>query len=304
MFSGASNFVDGVDTAFLVILGISIFFLIAITAVMILFIIKYNKKRNPVASKVRERPILEITWTVIPIILVIVMFYYGWTGFKPMKEVPKDAINIKATARMWSWNFEYKNGKTSNTLKVPMGKAIKIDLVSMDVLHSLYIPAFRLKEDIVPGKDNFMWFIAEQLGEYDIFCAEYCGMQHSAMLSKVEVLNEQKYLTWYGKEKTEEELNMPLGLQLINKHGCKACHTFDGSTLVGPSFKDLFERNRIVITDGKKHELKADKEYFKRSLYEPNADVVKGFNKGLMIIYKDQISEEEIDSLIEYIETL
>lgn len=304
MFSGASNFVDGVDTAFLVILGISIFFLIAITAVMILFIIKYNKKRNPVASKVRERPILEITWTVIPIILVLVMFYYGWTGFKPMKEVPNDAINIKATARMWSWNFEYKNGKTSNTLKVPLGKAVKIDLVSMDVLHSLYIPAFRLKEDIVPGKDNFMWFIAEKLGEYDIFCAEYCGMQHSAMLSKVEVLNEQEYLTWYGKEKTEEELNMPLGLQLINKHGCKACHTFDGSTLVGPSFKDLFERNRIVITDGKKHELKADKEYFKRSLYEPNADVVKGFNKGLMMIYKDQISEEEIDSLIEYIETL
>ena len=149
-----------------------------------------------------------------------------------------------------------------------------------------------------------MWFIAEQPGEYDIFCAEYCGMQHSAMLSKVEVLSEEEYQAWYGAEKTIEELNLPLGLQIINKHGCKACHTFDGSTLVGPSFKDLFKRTRTVITDRKEHELKADREYFKRSLFEPNADVVKGFNRGLMIVYKDQISEEEIDALIEYIDSL
>lgn len=304
MFSGASNFVDGVDTAFLVILSISIFFLVAITAVMIVFIIKYNKKRNPTASKVKERPMLEVIWTVIPTILVMVMFYYGWTGFKNMKRVPKDAIPIKATARMWSWNFEYNNGKSSNTLKVPIGKPVKLDLYSMDVLHALYIPAFRLKEDVVPGKDNFMWFTAEKLGEYDIFCAEYCGMQHSAMLSKVEVLTEEEYSAWYGQEKTEEEMNMPLGLQVIDKHGCKACHSFDGTKLVGPSFKGLVGKKEIVITDGKEREVVADRDYIIRSIYEPNADVVKGYNKGLMVVYKDQISEEEIDAIIEYIETL
>jgi len=304
MFSGASNFVEGVDTAFVVILSISIFFLIAITAVMILFIVKYNKKRNPTASKVKERPLLEIIWTVIPTLLVIVMFYYGWTGYKTMRDVPKDAIPVKVTARMWSWNFEYENGKSSNTLKVPLNKPVKLNMESMDVLHSLYIPSFRLKEDIVPGKENFMWFTAEKQGEYDIFCAEYCGMQHSSMLSKVEVLAEEEFISWYGKEKTAEELNVPMGLQLIEKHGCKACHTFDGSKLVGPSFKGLIGSTKIVLTDGKEREIIADKDYITRSLYEPNADIVKGFNKGLMIVYKDQVSEEDIDAIIEYIETL
>jgi cytochrome c oxidase subunit 2 len=172
--SGASNFVEGVDLAFTIILGASIFFLIAITIVMIYFVLRYRKSRNPEASQIHGNNRLEIIWTVIPTILVLVMFYYGWMGYKPMREVPDDAIPIKVYGQMWSWSYEYENGKISDKLVVPLDKAVKLDLISRDVLHSFYIPAFRIKEDVVPGYENYMWFIAQEEGTYDVFCAEYC----------------------------------------------------------------------------------------------------------------------------------
>ena len=158
MNSGASNFAQGVDMAFYVILGISVFFLVGITATMIWFVIRYSRKRNPVAKNIKDNTKLEIIWTVIPTILVLVMFYYGWIGYMPMKRVPNGAIEIKATGRMWSWQFVYENGKSSNILVVPLNKPVKLNLYSPDVLHSLYIPSFRIKEDVVPGLNNIMWF--------------------------------------------------------------------------------------------------------------------------------------------------
>ncbi|MBL4560514.1 MAG: cytochrome c oxidase subunit II, partial [Labilibaculum sp.] len=139
----ASNFVKGVDTSFEVILGIIFFFLIAITATMIYFVFRYRKERNPKATQIHGSVPLEILWTVIPTILVMVMFYYGWMGYKPMKEVPDDAFTIKSVGRMWNWQFEYENGKKTDTLYVPLDRAVKLDLIALDVLHSLYIPSFR-----------------------------------------------------------------------------------------------------------------------------------------------------------------
>jgi cytochrome c oxidase subunit 2 len=145
MYSGASNFVEAVATAFVVILGISLFFLVGITVTMIYFVWRYNKKRNPKATPIEGNTTLEIVWTAIPTALVLVMFYFGWAGWKPMKETPPDAMRVKTTARMWSWSFEYENGKLSNKLVLPVNKPVVLDLVSVDVIHSLYIPAFRLK---------------------------------------------------------------------------------------------------------------------------------------------------------------
>ena len=214
MFSNASNFVEGVDLSFAVILGISVFFLVAITAVMIWFVIRYNRKRNPKPGQVKENYKLEVIWTVIPTLLVLVMFYYGWMGYQPMRDFPEDSIEINAVAQMWSWNFEYPNGKISDTLVVPIDKAVTLNLISRDVLHSLYIPAFRIKEDVVPGGKNKMWFIGQELGDYDIFCAEYCGDRHSYMLSKVYVLPEQDYTTWYNDRSASAEHP---GLQVIKR---------------------------------------------------------------------------------------
>jgi len=301
MFSNASNFVQGVDLSFAIILGISVFFLVSITAVMIYFVIKYNRKRNPTASNIHGNNRLEIIWTVIPTILVLVMFYFGWMGYKPMRSVPKDAIPIKAYGQMWKWSFEYANGKMSDTLFVPKDKPVKLDLISRDVLHSFYIPAFRIKEDVVPGRENMLWFIGQEEGQYNIFCAEYCGDRHSYMLSKVSVLPESEYTRWYND--TTASADHP-GLVVLKKNACISCHSLDGSKIVGPSFKGVWGMTETVITNDAEREITIDEAYIKRSIIEPNADVVKGYNKGLMISYKDLVSEKEMNDIIEYIKTL
>ncbi len=303
MFSGSSSFVEGVDLAFFVIIGISLIFLIGITFGMIYFSIKYNKKKHPKAEPTVENTKLEILWTVIPTILVLFMFYFGWAGYRPMRTFPDDAINIKATGKMWAWSFEYENGKWDSVLYVPINKAVKINLYSMDVIHSLYIPAFRIKEDVVPGINNKMWFKAEKLGQYNILCAEYCGLRHSYMMSKVVVLPEAEYTAWYNT-KQKVDLNAMPGELAMKKIGCVACHTTDGSKLVGPSYKGLFGSMRKVVVDGKVIEVKADEDYIINSIRKPNSQVVEGFPKAVMPEYKDQVTDEEIKQIIEYIKTL
>jgi len=300
--SGASNFVQGVDLTFIIILGISVFFLVSITAVMIYFVIRYSRKRNPKATNIEGNNTLEIVWTVIPLILVLIMFYFGWLGFRPMRHVPEGAIPVKAIGQMWSWLFEYENGKKSAELVVPLNKPVKLNLFSRDVIHSLYIPAFRIKEDVVPGKNNYLWFTAQEEGEYDIFCAEFCGDRHSYMLSKVRVLPEAEFNSWLAKSDIPADEHP--GLTLIKQNACITCHSQDGSKIVGPSFKGLFGRKEIVIAQGVEKEVTVDEDYIKQSIYEPNAQVVKGFNPGLMISYQKQLSEEDIQKIIDYIKGL
>jgi len=300
--TGASNFVQGVDQTFIIILGISVFFLVGITAVMIYFVIRYRRSKNPKASQIEGNNKLEIIWTVIPTMLVLFMFYYGWVGYRPMRQVPPDAIPVKAYAQMWSWMFEYENGKRSAELVVPLDKAVKLDLISRDVLHSLYIPAFRIKEDVVPGRNNYMWFIAQQEGEYDLFCAEYCGERHSYMITKVRVIPEAEYILWLAQ--SDIPADEPPGLTVLKQNGCLACHSLDGSKLIGPTFKGLYGKREIVIEQGVEKEIIADDDYILRSIYEPNAEIVKGYNPGLMISYKEQLSEEDVRKIIEYIKGL
>ncbi|MDM8158992.1 cytochrome c oxidase subunit II [Labilibaculum sp. K2S] len=304
----ASNFVKGVDTSFEVILGIIFFFLIAITATMIYFVFRYRKERNPVATQIHGSVPLEILWTVIPTLLVMVMFYYGWMGYKPMKEVPDDAFVIKSVGRMWNWQFEYENGKKTDTLYVPLNRAVKLDLIALDVIHSLYIPSFRLKQDLVPGKKQMMWFIPGREGEFDIFCTEYCGLRHSSMQTSVIVMPQDKFDSWYiDTTKTVPLItDKPgaLGLIIVKKNGCLACHSLDGSKLVGPSWKALFGKTETVVTNGQTREIIVDTAYVINSVYNPNDDVVKGFNKGLMLSYKNELTEDDIGEIIEFMKTL
>lgn len=301
MFSNASNFVEGVDLSFAIILGMSVFFLVGITTVMIWFVIKYNRKRNPKATQIEGNNKLEVIWTVIPTILVLIMFYYGWMGYKPMREIPEDAILVKAYAQMWSWSFSYPNGKVSDTLVVPVDDPVKLDLISRDVIHSLYIPAFRIKEDVVPGKDNKMWFVAQETGKYDIFCAEYCGDRHSYMLSKVVALPKAEYEKWYNDTTASKD---PAGLQVLKKNACLSCHSIDGSKIVGPTFKALWGKEEVILSGKTEKTQKVDEEYIKKSLYDPGSDVVKGYPAGVMISYKESITEDEINDIIEYLKSL
>lgn len=306
----ASNFVQGVDTAFLVILGISFFFLISLTVVMIYFIYKYNRKRHPVATQIHGSTTLEIIWTVVPFLLTMLMFYYGWAGWKPMKTAPKDAMEVTVYGRMWNFSFEYENGRRTDTLFLPINQPVKLNLMAMDVLHSLYIPAFRVKQDMVPGlEDNFMWFEPQRAGNYDLFCAEYCGLRHSYMYSTVKVMEENDFNTWITDTTqiaASAEIDSPgaTGKRIMQNIGCFACHTIDGTKLVGPSFKGIWGAEHTVVTGKETRKIIVDEEYIKKSIYDPNADVVEGYMKGLMVTYEGQLSDEDIGSIIEYLKTV
>lgn len=310
MYSGASNLVTTTDNAFMLIIGISVIFFIGILATIIWFIVRYNKKKHPVAEQIHGSNTLEIAWTIIPLILVLIMFFYGWSGYSPVRHAPKDAMRIEATARMWSWSFEYPNGVKTDTLYIPLNKPIVIDLISVDVIHSLYIPAFRIKEDMVPGRTNRMWFIGQKPGNYELFCAEYCGLSHSYMFTEVKVLEQEKYDAWMAQLTDTAALATAManpgiaGKRLIESSGCIACHSSDGTKLVGPSFKGIYGHSQAVVTNGQTREITVDDAYITKSIYEPDADVVEGFHKGQMVTYKNQLKEEDIKMIIEYLKTI
>ena len=294
------------DNIFLLLLVISLVLLISITFTMIYFVVKYNRKKNPTPVNIESNLLLEITWTVIPTILVLGMFYYGWSGFKFMRTVPEGAMTVKATGRMWSWQFEYDNGIKSGELKVPLGKPVKLLITSQDVLHSLFIPAYRIKEDAVPGMETHLWFLPDKTGEFDLFCSEYCGVKHSSMVSKVIVTGEEEFAEWYSSGKGADvtaALPALQGTALLEEKGCLDCHTTDGSIEIGPSFKGLFKRKVTVLTGGKEREVIADEAYIKNSILHPDADIVKGFD-DIMPSQEGDVSEEEIAEIIIYLKEL
>lgn len=202
------NIAEQVDTTFFIIACISVVFLLLIAATMIYFVIRYNKKRNPKPANIEGNTKLEILWTVIPTLLALGMFFSGYAGFKNMRNAPEDSFTIKVIGRMWVWNFEYDNGKKTDTLYVPLSKPIKMEITSNDVNHSFYIPSFRVKEDAIPGRKNYLWFQPTAIGSYNIECAEYCGLSHSAMYSKVVVMPDKEFEKWYNTPDITDSLKV------------------------------------------------------------------------------------------------
>jgi cytochrome c oxidase subunit 2 len=190
---------------------------------------------------------------------------------------------------------------------VPVGKPIHLLLTSQDVIHSFYIPAFRVKQDAVPGMVTPLWFKAKEVGTYDVLCAEYCGRQHAYMLTRVKVLSEEEFNQWYdgkGKElQMEKSKGLPRGPQLLQEKGCLVCHSLDGTPRIGPTLKGLSGNTVIVLTDGKERKVQADDAYLKKSLVEPNADIVKGF-PPIMPSQKGLSTEEEINELVRHMKEL
>jgi len=198
MFTSSSNFTNEVDALFAYIVGLSLIVLIGITVAMIYFVIRYSRKKNPVPKNIEGNLTLEILWTGIPLILFVSMFYFGWVEYKDMRNIPSDALPIKVTARMWQWSFEYPNGLKTDTLYVPVSKAVRVDLKSMDVNHAFFVPAFRIKKDVYANKLNDAWFRSDKIGIYDIACAEYCGLNHSHMYSSVHIMAQKDFDVWFA----------------------------------------------------------------------------------------------------------
>jgi cytochrome c oxidase subunit II len=188
---------ESVDFVMLYIVGFSVVLLLGITATMIYFVFKYHRKKGHLPVDIPHNTLLEITWIVIPTILVLSMFYFGYTSFRELRDIPENPFIVKVTARMWQFTFKYNNGKSTDTLYVPINTPVKLEMESMDVNHAFYIPAFRIKEDIMHGQKTHLYFNAKEIGDYDVACAEYCGLNHSAMYTKVKVLNQNEFSDWY-----------------------------------------------------------------------------------------------------------
>jgi cytochrome c oxidase subunit 2 len=301
-FQQSSNFVVGVDFVFYFIFGISLFFLIGLTITMIVFTIKYRRSVHPKPTQIKYRMWVETTWIIIPTILVLFMFYYGYAAYTPMRNAPKDAMVVKTYGKMWQWSFEYPNGKESAELYLPKNKPVKLDLISLDVIHGFSVPSFRIKEDVVPGKNNTIWFIPQELGEFHIFCSYYCGLNHSMMGSNVVVQNQADFDKWYANFTPKKK--GPEGLVLIRMKGCTGCHSIDGAKAIGPTFKGLYNSKVNVTVGGADQEVLADEIYIRRAVLDPANKVVKGFNGGIMKSYRGVVKNDEIKKIIEYLKTL
>ena len=192
--------VETVDSIMIYIVVVSVILLLIVTATMIYFVFKYHRKHGHKPVDIPNNVLLEVIWVAIPTLLVLTMFYFGYTGFEQSRVIPDNAFVVKVTARMWEWGFTYDNGKQSDSLYVPINRPIKLELHSVDVNHSLFIPAFRLKEDVLPSQTNYMVFTPREVGSYIITCAEYCGLNHSMMYSKVIVLPQDEFTKWYNSK--------------------------------------------------------------------------------------------------------
>ena len=294
----ASNTAGNVDAVFYRILWIEISLLVIVTFTMVFFVVKYNSRKKTVPENISGNMLLEIIWTVIPLLIVLVMFYIGLVSFNSIRAVPKTVMDIRVTGRQWSWLFSYQNGKQTSDLRVPVGKAVKLLLTSDDVLHSFYIPAFRIKEDCVPKMETYLSFIPDEIGTYDIFCTEFCGLGHSGMVSKVIVMNNNDFDSWYAEVPTATKMD---GKKVLEEKGCLGCHTTDGSKKIGPTFKGLYDSQVTVSTNGKERNVKADEDYLRKSIMEPKADIVKGYPDIMPAV---PVKPAELDVIVEYMETL
>ncbi|MCI0454822.1 MAG: cytochrome c oxidase subunit II [Candidatus Dadabacteria bacterium] len=301
----ASNLASKVDAVLWFITVVSLVFFIIISFVLVYFAIRYRRRQeNEETPYITGSHVLETIWTIIPSFLLIVIFAYGFVVYKDMRTPPQDSLEITVTGKQWLWLFAYNTGKTTlNELYVPEGRPIKLVMKSDDVLHSFYVPAFRVKQDLVGGMYTDLWFTPTKAGTYELFCAEYCGTGHSAMLGKVIVMSPQEYEKWEKGEEEKAVSSLPpaeLGKKLYTERGCNACHSIDGSTLVGPTWKGLYGHD-VDLQDGTK--VTVNENYIRESILEPQAQLVKGYTPT-MPSFKGVLSDDEISGIIAYIKTL
>ncbi|MDP3276688.1 MAG: cytochrome c oxidase subunit II [Deltaproteobacteria bacterium] len=326
-----STFARQTDWVFYFIYYLSVAFFVAICAAMVYFVWKYRRKPGVMSEPSGHNNLLEIGWTVSPLVLLVFLFHVGYRGYVDLTMPPADAMEIRVRARKWAWDFEYANGGHATVLHVPVHRPVKLILSSEDVIHSLYIPAFRVKRDAVPGYYSTMWFEATQTGETDFFCTEYCGAAvgtseyregdpnvgregdrrhtgHFSMIGRVKIETRAEFSTFLESilrpptdPATGREVSPEVWGSLIYRSSqCNTCHSIDGSAMTGPSWRGLFGRSREFV-DGTNRV--ADANYLRESILQPNAHVVRGFN-GVMPSFAGTLRDQQIDALIAYIRTL
>lgn len=271
---------------------------------MIYFVLKYKRKtNNDKTAYITHNTFLEFLWSFIPLVIFLAVFAWGWIIYHEMRNPPADSLEVHVRGRQWAWDFQYKSGKNStNEFVVPVNTNVKLIMTSEDVIHSFYIPSMRIKQDVVPGRYTSLWFKAEKLGEYLVFCTEYCGTAHSAMLAKARVVSLADYEQWL--QSNDDALPMAeLGKKYSNEKGCVACHSFDGTKKVGPTWKGLWEAKGHELEGGAVVDV--DEAYLRESILNSQAKIVKGYGPvSSMPPYQGVLSEKEVSAMIEFIKTL
>lgn len=303
-----STMAQEVDALFWFVHISSLVLTIAVLIAIVYFVIKYRRKsENDVTPVITHNNKLEVTWSVIPLILVLLIFGWGFQAFMNLTNPPDDAYEIQVTGQQWFWLVKYDNGAQSrNEVHVPAGRPVKLIMSSNDVIHSFYVPDYRIKQDVVPNRYTQVWFQVDEPGESIVFCTEYCGTDHSNMNAKVVVHEQDDFEKWLADNSTPEGQPDDLtpaewGEQLTTEYGCQTCHSVDGSTAPqGPTWLGLFGSTR-QFEDGSSTE--ADENYLRESILEPGAKVVEDYN-NVMSSYQGQLNDEQISAIIEYIKTL
>jgi len=293
-----------VDRIFWLVLWVSVFFFVLIVSLMVIFVVRYRRRagREESEPSPRHNTPLEITWTAIPIMIVIVIFVWGFKEFLNINTPPVNAYEVQVTGQKWKWLFTYPNGHVDEDLHVPVHTPIQLVMTSEDVIHGFYIPAFRLKRDVVPGRYVKIWFQAVQTGEYQIYCTQYCGTGHSDMWAKVVVHEPGGFEKWMAEAGNFMKTMPPAqaGERLYRTLGCAQCHTVTGEASTGPTWKGLFG-SRVPLEGGRA--LTADENYLRTCILDPTQNVPLGF-QPVMPTFKGRVNDPEITAIIEYIKTL
>jgi cytochrome c oxidase subunit 2 len=296
----ASSVATEMDLLYLFIVAVCAFFAIVVTALVVVFTIKF-RRRHPgdVGKDIHGSLALELTWTIIPFILSMIMFIWGASLFYRLSRPPADSMDIFVVGKQWMWKVQHPEGvREINEMHVPAGRNIRLTLGSEDVLHDYSIPAFRVKMDAVPGKWTTMWFKATVPGTYHIFCAEYCGTKHSGMIGRVIVMAPQDYEIWLAGGRSSGSA-VENGERLFTELACITCHKTDSSGR-GPTLTGIFG-STVPLADGR--EVLADENYLRESIMDSQAKVVRGY-QPIMPAFQGRVSEEHLLQLVAYIKTL
>jgi cytochrome c oxidase subunit 2 len=302
----ASTIAPSVDGVYYFIYWICVALFVGIAVVTTVFLLKYRHREGGVEHEpaAGHSTALELTWTIIPTLVVLMMFYFGFRGYMNMAVEPPNPMEVQVTARQWTWQFAYPAGampvvSDDGKLHIPVNTPVRLVLQSDDVIHSMYVPAFRVKRDAVPGRYNRFWVQATSTGEFDLYCAEYCGTNHSTMLSKVVVHTAEDFAKWL-KVASEWQGRLPpieAGEGLIRSRGCVTCHSTTGQVIVGPTFKDLYG-STVPLANGQS--VVADDSYIRESIRSPQAKIHAGFTPQMPTFGPESLRDVDIDAIIWY----
>jgi cytochrome c oxidase subunit II len=296
----ASTMAFRVDALYFFLLAVAVFFSLLIAGLIVFYAVKY-RRRSPgsVGASIHGGMLLEIAWSVIPLLITMVIFVWGASVFFAMSHPPDETLNIYVVGKQWMWKFQHLDGQREiNELHVPVGRAVKLIMTSEDVIHDVFVPAFRIKADVLPGRYTHIWFQATKPGRYHLFCAEYCGTRHSGMIGEVVVMEPSEYQTWLSGGAPEGSL-AAAGEKLFQDLACVTCHRADVQGR-GPTLQGLFGKT-VQLQNGET--VVADEAYVRESILRPSAKITAGY-QPIMPTFQGLISEEQLLELIEYVKSL